>query len=79
MHYNSKITGMVIRELREKKGWTQEVMSGLAGISRTHLIGIEKGHKKPNVETLWKISNALDIALSELFRMVEERSICAVK
>ena len=30
------LVGSVIRGLREKKGKTQEVVSGLAGLDRTH-------------------------------------------
>ena len=53
---------------------SQEVLSGLAGISRSHLAMIENGRKKANVETLWRIAAALDMPLSDLIRMVEEET-----
>lgn len=74
MNYNSKITGQVIGELRVKKNLTQESLSAFAGIARSHLAMIESGQVKANVETLWKIADALEMKLSELIRMVEERS-----
>ena len=72
MQYNHFITGRIIRELREQQGLTQEVLSGLAVISRSHLAELENGHTNANVETLWKISEALGMKMSDLIRMVEQ-------
>ena len=51
---------------------TQEVLSGLAAVSRSHLAEIETGHTNANVETLWKISEALGMKMSDLIQMVEQ-------
>ena len=64
--------GRIIRELREQRGLTQEVLSGLAAVSRSHLAEIETGHTNANVETLWRISEALGMKMSDLIRMVEQ-------
>jgi len=72
MQYNHFITGRIIRELREQRRLTQEVLSGLAAVSRSHLAEIETGHTNANVETLWKISEALGMKMSDLMRMVEQ-------
>ena len=72
MQYNHFITGRIIRELREQRGLTQEVLSGLAAVSRSHLAEIETGHTNANVETLWKISEELGMKMSDLIRMVEQ-------
>ena len=72
MQYNHFITGRIIREFREQRGLTQEVLSGLAAVSRSHLAEIETGHTNANVETLWKISEALGMKMSDLIRMVEQ-------
>ena len=50
--YDHTITGPVIRRLRLERGMSQEVLSGLAAISRTHLSEIESGKDNANVETL---------------------------
>ena len=72
MQYNHFITGRIIRELREQRGLTQEVLSGLAAVSRSHLAEIETGHTNANVETLWKISEALGMKMSDLIQLVEQ-------
>ena len=72
MLYNSKTVGQIIGRLRTERGVSQEVLSGLAGIARSHLSMIENGSKTANVETLWKIANALDMRLSDLIFIVEE-------
>ena len=71
MRYDHFIAGRIIRELRKQRGLTQEVLSGLVAVSRSHLAEIETGHTNANVETLWKISEALGMSLSVLIRMVE--------
>ena len=70
--YDNKITGRIIRELRTQQGISQEVLSGLAGVARSHLTMIENGSKNANVDTLWRIADALGIRLSELIRRVED-------
>ncbi len=67
-----KITGQIIGALRTQRGLSQEVLSGLAGIARSHLAMIENGRKHANMDTLWRISTALGIRLSDLIRLVEE-------
>ena len=74
MQYDNTITGKVIWELRQKKGLTQEVVSGLASIPRSHLAMIESGRISPKVDTLWRIAQALDLKPSELMKVVEERT-----
>ena len=70
--YDHTATGRVIRQLRLERGMSQEILSGLAAISRSHLAEIESGKDNANVETLWRIASALDMRLSELMRLVED-------
>ena len=67
------IVGKVIQEYREKRRLSQEVVSGLADIGRTHLSAIERGIRKPTLETFFKIADALDIKPSELMKLIEEK------
>ena len=71
MPYNTHITGQVIGKLRVERGLSQEQLSGLANIGRSHLTAIETGKKSASVDTLWKIAEALNMPLSSLFRLVE--------
>lgn len=68
---NSILVGNAIAKARQEKGITQEVLSGLADIGRTHLSAIERGERKPTLETLWRVALALDVRPSELVRKIE--------
>lgn len=50
------IVGRIIREFREARGMSQELVSGLAGIERTHLSAIERGERRPTLETFYRIA-----------------------
>lgn len=71
MQFDNQAVGRTVRRLRREKGISQDVLSGLAGIARTHLTMIENGEKQANFETLWKIANALDMRPSELVALIE--------
>ena len=58
---------------RQQKGVSQEVLSGLADIGRSHLSAIERGERKPTLETLFRICNALDIKMSTFIIKLEEK------
>lgn len=66
------LVGRVIARLRTEKGLTQEVLSGLSDIGRTHLSAIERGERKPTLETLYRISNALDLPMSAVTADIEK-------
>lgn len=68
---DSKTVGKVIQRVREEKGLSQEVVSGLADIGRTHLSAIECGTRRPTMETFFKIANAMDIDASVLLKQIE--------
>ncbi len=70
---DAKIVGEVIAAKRKQKGISQEVLSGLADIGRTHLSAIERGERKPTLETLYRISQALDIKMSEIVIDIEKK------
>ena len=72
MPYDRKAFGIIISRLRIQKGLTQERMSGLAGIARSHLVALENGEKTVRLDTLWRIADALEMEPSELIRRTEE-------
>jgi len=71
---DAKTVGKIIRRYRENKGVSQEVVSGLADIGRTHLSAIERGERKPTMETFCKICSALEIKSSTVLKVIEEES-----
>ena len=64
--------GRAVAFYRNQKGISQEVLSGLADIGRSHLSAIERGERKPTLETLYRISRALDIKMSTIIIKLEE-------
>jgi len=68
---DAKIVGRVIKRYRERKGMSQEVLSGFSEIGRTHLCAIERGERKPTPETFYRISRALEISAGELLKVIE--------
>lgn len=70
---DAKKVGAVIAELREKSGLSQEVLSGLADIGRSHLSAIERGERKPTLETFYRICTALNMKMSAVMQIIEEK------
>lgn len=66
------IVGQILQTLREERGLSQEVVSGLAAIGRTHLSAIERGVRKPTLETFWRISEALQLRPSAVLAAIED-------
>ena len=70
------LVGQTIQRLRKARGLSQEVLSGLADLDRTHYSKIERGLRSPTLETLFKIAHALDIPphvlIIEIEKNVEE-------
>ena len=64
--------GRIIQINREKSGLSQEVVSGLADIGRTHLSAIERGVRKPTLDTFFKIAEAINIQPHLLVKQIED-------
>lgn len=70
---SAALVGQVIQSYRLRKGMSQEVLSGLAGLDRTHYSKIERGLRSPTLDTLFKIAQALDIPPSDIVRQIEQQ------
>lgn len=68
---SADIVARVIRERRKDKGLSQEVLSGLAGLDRTHYSKIERGQRTPSIDTLFKIAHALEMPPHQLIMDIE--------
>ena len=68
----SAIVGRVLAEYRERKGLTQDVLSGLAGLDRTHYSKLERGLRSPTLDTLFKIGQALDSPPHVIVKAIED-------
>lgn len=59
--------GLRIKELRKKKGISQEQLGEISGLHRTYIGMIERGEKNITVFNIWLISKALETDLKTIF------------
>jgi len=62
-----RLLGARIKELRKKRGLTQEGLAEVCGIHYKFLGGIERGNANPTLTVLRKIAKAMNVSLAELF------------
>jgi transcriptional regulator with XRE-family HTH domain len=60
--------GNKIRELRQAKEWSQQMLADHAQIERAHLTRLEEGQKEAGLRILERIAIALDVEVEELVR-----------
>jgi transcriptional regulator with XRE-family HTH domain len=60
--------GKKVKEIRKKKGVSQESLADLAGLDRTYISDIENGKRNVSLETIFKISEALKTSFIEFFK-----------
>lgn len=60
--------GEKVRLERINLGLSQEELASLAGVHRTYIGMIERAEKNITLENIEKISNALNISLSDIFK-----------
>ncbi|HEX6591325.1 MAG TPA: helix-turn-helix transcriptional regulator [Moraxellaceae bacterium] len=63
--------GSVVRQYREQRRWSQEVLADAAGLNRSYLGEIERGVAVPSLATIAKLAGALELSLSELMARIE--------
>ncbi len=63
--------GSRVRDLRKKRGWTQEQLAEAAGRHWTYIGGIERGERNITLQVVADIARALDVDIKELFRGTE--------
>lgn len=62
--------GKRIKELREEKGYSQQILAEKADISIDYLGKIEVNINNPGLKSLFKIVRALDISFEEFFKSI---------
>ncbi len=68
MQVIQKTLGTRIRELRLKKGWSQEQFADNCDIHRSHMGEIERGETNLTLSTMLVIAQKLETTISALFR-----------
>lgn len=64
--------GRALKKIRVRKKLTQESLSLQADLARVYISELEYGKKTPSIETVFKISKALNIKCSRLMDLTEE-------
>lgn len=62
------LIGLKISDMRNNLGLSQEKFSEIVGISKNYLGNIELGKQSPTILMLKKITDKLEIPLSEFFK-----------
>ena len=57
-----------LRELRERRGWSQEQLAARAGISRGYLARLETARQDPRLSILEKLARALKVKAATLLK-----------
>lgn len=69
----ARIFGEVIRELRRKRGLSQEEFGFECELHRTYISLLERGKRIPSLTTIIQLATALKVLPSEIVRRVESR------
>jgi transcriptional regulator with XRE-family HTH domain len=70
-HCLSKHFGNAVRQFRESKGWSQEMLAEHADLNRSYIGELERGQAIPSLITLDKLAIAFGISLSHLLSQTE--------
>jgi transcriptional regulator with XRE-family HTH domain len=57
--------------VRRRAGYSQEALGALCGLHRTEIGFVENGERLPRVDTLLKLSGALEIDVEKLLEGIE--------
>ena len=57
-----------LKVYRVESGLSQQELSDYAGVDRKTVNRIENGHFSPNIETLLRLTTALDVTPAEIFK-----------
>jgi putative transcriptional regulator len=60
--------GNRIRELRQAKGWSQQMLADHAQVERAHLTRLEEGVKEAGLRVLERLADALGVGIEDLVR-----------
>lgn len=79
IHYNLfigiggyKMLNNEINVFRAKKKWTQQQLADQIGVSRQTIAAMEKNKYNPSLILAFKVANALDIPITDVFNYKED-------
>lgn len=60
---------IMVRKVREEKGYTIDKLANLASLSKGHLSRIERGETEPTISTLVRLATVLKVKVEELYKI----------
>jgi transcriptional regulator with XRE-family HTH domain len=63
--------GELLRELREKRGLTQDELGTDANLDRTYISLLERGLRQPTLEVIFTLAKALNVSPSSMIKRLE--------
>lgn len=72
------VFGARLRELRGKRGFTQQALADLVGIPHTHVSAMERGVKLPTLLTVLRLAVALDCKVASLVSAFDSADLAAI-
>jgi transcriptional regulator with XRE-family HTH domain len=64
--------GVVLRQLREQRGYSQEALAHRAGYHRNYIGQLERGEKSPSLAALFNFASVFSKPPSAVVRSVEK-------
>ena len=64
-----KVIAHNLKKLREERNLSQGQLAELAGVSKVVVSQIEKGDSDPTINTIWKLTGALELPYTSLLEM----------
>ncbi|CAG7658389.1 helix-turn-helix domain-containing protein [Paenibacillus allorhizosphaerae] len=65
------VFGRHLRKFREGKGLSQEELAFRSNLDRTYISLLERGKRRPTINTIFALAKSLDAAPSDMIKMVE--------
>ncbi|KUM04286.1 helix-turn-helix domain-containing protein [Chromobacterium subtsugae] len=66
--------GIVLRDLRKQKGYSQEALGFEANLARNYISLMELGQRSPTLDTLTALCSALDIPFPALAMLIQAKT-----
>jgi transcriptional regulator with XRE-family HTH domain len=63
--------GRIIKNLREERGISQEILADRADLNRSYVGEVERGTAMPSLSTITKLARALNISAADLLARYE--------
>jgi len=59
--------GIRLKQLRKRKGWSQDQLARKAGLNSSYVGRIERAERNVSLEVIQKLAEALGVEIKELF------------